>query len=272
MRYIYLSSIVCFALILQGCKKDQDNPPPGNNPPAYKYLLKTIEWDNGTKATLNYNSDSTIKYIAYTNQALGDAVNFAWSAKRLVNMSYASSLYMNTFNYDNGKLISVVNSYKDISSPNGYKFEYAYSSNGNLSELKYFTINEAGPQLVTTTTYDYNTNGELRTITTTQVNNIKIKYVIDTWSQECEFNPWVFISASLSEYYQLYNYPVLSKLKKLPAKLTKIVQQPGLPDKVDRVTENVYTITNQRLDKTVTALSYPGHPELDQSQTAIYSY
>lgn len=273
MRYANLSSIVLiFVLILTGCKKENDNPPPDNNPPAYKYLLKKIEWDNGTTATLSYNNDSTIKHIAYANQSAADQLYFAWSAKRAITMAYASSLYTNTLNYNNDKLVSVVNTYKDLSLPNGYKFEYAYNANGTLSELKYYTINEAGAKLVTTTTYTYNANGDPQTITTTQLNNIKIVYTIESWSQECAFNPWIFISASLSEYYQLYNYPVLSKLNKLPAKLTKTVQQPGMPDKVDRITESVYTITNKRLDKTVTTLSYPGHPELDQTQTAVYTY
>jgi hypothetical protein len=273
MRYIKLSSIVVIvALILTSCKKDKDKNPPGNNPPDYKYLLKTIEWDNGTKATLYYNTDNTIKTIGYTHQNLGDVVDYAWSAKRLINMSYGSSLYTNTLNYNNDKLVSVVNAYKDLRLPNGYKFEYAYNANGTLKELKYYTINEAGAKLITTTTYIYDASGNPQTITTTQLNNIKIIYTIDSWSQECEFNPWIFISASLSEYFQLYNYPVLSKLKKLPAKLTKTVKEPGMPDKVDRITENVYTITNQRLDKTVTTLSYPGHPELDQTQTAVYTY
>jgi hypothetical protein len=273
MRYTKLSSaVLMLTLILTSCKKDKGNQPPGNNPSSYKYLLKTIEWDNGTKATLYYNTDSTIKKIGYVNQSLGDAVDYAWSAKRVINMSYASSLYTNTLNYNNDKLISVVNTYKDLSLPNGYKFEYAYNVNGTLKELKYYTINEAGTKLITTTTYDYNASGDPQTITTTQVNNIKIVYTIDSWSQQCEFNPWVFVSASLSEYYQLYNYPVLSKLKKLPGKLTKTIKEPGMPDKVDRITDNVYTITNQRLDKTVTTLSYPGHPELDQTQTAVYNY
>ena len=273
MRYVNLSSIVLiFIFILTGCKKEKDNPPPDNNPPGYKYLLKKIEWDNGTTATLSYNNDSTIKHIAYAKQSAADQLYFAWSAKRAISMAYALSLYTNTFNYNNDKLVSVINAYKDLRLPNGYKFEYAYNANGVLSGLKYYNINEAGAKLVTTTTYDYKANGDLQTITTTQVNNVKIIYTIDAWSQECDFNPWIFIAASLSEYYQLYNYPVLSKLKKLPAKLTKTIREPGMPDKIDKITENNYTITNQRIDKAVNTFTYPGHPEFDQTQSAVYTY
>lgn len=273
MRYIHLSiTILLFTIMFQSCKKDDANIPPGNNPPAYKYLLRTIEWDNGTKATVHYNPDSTIQSIAYINQSRGDALDFTWSGRKLVNLSYAASLYKNTFHYENGNLINVVNSYKDISLPNGYKFEYTYGTNGTLATLRYFAINEAGTRLVTTTQYDYKSNGDLQFITTTQTNNIKIKYSIESYSAICEFNPWTFISASLSEYYQLYNYPVLSKLKKLPAKITKTIQEPGMPDRVDKVEESVYTITSERLDKIVTTLSYPQHPELNQSQSTIFRY
>jgi hypothetical protein len=273
MRYIHLSvTVLLFTVIFQSCKKDDADLPPDNNLPVYKYLLRTIEWDNGARATVFYNNDSTIQSIAYANQSASDALNFTWSGKKLVNLSYASSLYKNTFNYDNGSLVSVVNSYKDISSPNGYKLEYSYGTNGNLATLRYFTINEAGTKLVTTSTYDYKANGDLQFITTTQTNNVKIKYNIESYSAVCEFNPWTFISASLSEYYQLYNYPVLSKLKKLPAKITKTIQQPGMPDRVDQVNESVYTITSERLDKIVTTLSYPDHPELNQSQSSIFRY
>jgi hypothetical protein len=273
MRYIYLSiAVFFFSVVLQSCKKDGADLPPVDNPPAYKFLVRTIEWDNGTIGTVQYNNDSTIKSIAYANQSSSSVVDFTWSDKKLVNMSYASSLYKNTFNYDNGKLVNVVNSYKDISSPNGYKFEYTYHSNGLLSELRYFTINEAGTKLVTTTIYDYKANGDLQHITTTQTNNVQIKYAIELNPVDCEFNPWTFISASLSEYYQLYNYPVLSKLKKLPAKITKTVQQPGQAASVDRIDNSVYTITNQRLDKIETTQSYPAHPELDQSHTTIFKY
>lgn len=273
MRYLQGSIVVCLlAMMVQGCKKDDTNQPTGNEPPAYKYLLKSIEWDNGTKATVHYNNDSTIQYMAYANAASSEVVNFTWSGKKLVNMSYASSMYTNTFNYNNGILVSVVNAYKDQRSPHGYKFEYAYGANGNLSELKYFTINEAGAKLVTTSTYDYKATGELQSITTTQTNNVKIKFTMEGYSENCEFNPWTFISPALHEWYALYNYPVLSNLKKWPVKITRTIQEPGQTDRVERIDESVYTITNQRLDKITTTVSYPRHPELNQSYNTVFSY
>lgn len=259
---------------MMGCQKDDiDPPPPADNPPGLQYLVRSIEFDNGTVATVNYHSDSTIRDIFYTNQSAAGVVEFTWSGKQAKTVSYYASLYRDTLQYANGRLVTLTNNFKSGSMPTSYKLEYSYNPNGSLGGLQYYQTNEAGTKLISTTLYAYNANGDLAAITTTQKSNqYVIKLTIDSWSAACEINPWIFIGPGLSESYTLYNYPILRSLRKMPVKVTKTVQAVGQAAEVEKIDINTYTITNKRLDKTVTSLTYPKHPNLDQSHTTIYKY
>lgn len=270
MRTVY--SLLFPVILLSACQKDKDNPIPPGNPPTYQYLVRSMEWDNGVQATVRYHADSTIQSIVHAHQASSEVVDYTWSGKQLATMAYGSSLYKNTFYYDNGRMVKMVNASKNGSSPTGYQFEYSYGGNGKLTGLKYSTINEGGARLVNATRYDYKANGDLQAIITTQTNNIVIMYTIDSFSPEFELHPWLFIGAALSEYYVLHNYPLLNQLNKLPAKMTKTVQEPGQAPRLDKVDESVYSVANKRLDKIVATLTYPGHPEYNQTQTTLFKY
>lgn len=274
MRKQIFPFIALSVLALQSCKKDPDNtPPPGNEPPRLQYYAKKMEWNNGVVADITYNTDSTIKSIAYSGLGSSNQLNYTWTGKQLTSISLAASLYKNTFSYSQGLQTGMVNEYKDLTSPAGYKYEYNYAAGGRLSEFKYSTVNEAGANLITTTVYAYKSNGDLESATVTQkVNNLQIKYVIDGWSAEFELHPWLFIDATLTEYHHIYNYPILSSMNKLPVKVTQTIIQAGVPDRVEKITEATYTITNKRLDKITNVLSYPGHPELNQTQWTQFKY
>ncbi|MDF2193552.1 hypothetical protein [Paraflavitalea sp. CAU 1676] len=274
MRKQLLPLIALSLLVFQSCKKDDDNPPPTNSPAALKHFVKTIEWDLGVTGTVSYNTDSTIKSIAYVGLGTGSQTDYTWTGKQLTTVSLATSLYKNTFTYNNGLMTRMVNEYRDLTTPSGYKYDYTYTSAGQLKEFKYSRVNEAGTTALTNTVYTYKANGDFDTVVVTQLaNNLVIKYSIDSWSAEIEIHPWLFISTTLSEYHHIYNYPVLSKLKKLPGKITQTVINPGGAPRVEKVTTMAYTISNdKRLDKTVTTLSYPGNPQLDQTQTTNFKY
>ncbi|WP_276482477.1 hypothetical protein [Paraflavitalea pollutisoli] len=271
---LLLSLALFSAMGITGCQKDDvDPPPPVDNPPALQFLVKSMEFDIGTVAHVRYNPDSTIHDIFYNNQSAAGQLDFTWSGKQALALSYDGSLYRDTFVYVNGRLTSLTNGWKRGTSPTSYKLDYAYNSNGSLAELNYYQTNEAGTKLIYSTTYAYHSNGDLASITSTQKSNqYKIKLTIDSWSADCEINPWLFIGPGPNEWYTLYNYPLLSTFKKLPGKITKTVQQAGQAAETEQITVNTYTITNKRLDKTATALSYPKHPNLDQSHSVIYKY
>lgn len=271
---LLVSLALCSTVGFASCQKDDvDPPPPVDNPPALQYLVKSMEFDFGTVANVRYNPDSTIHDIFYTNQSAAGQLNFTWAGKQLNSLSSDGSLYRDTFLYVNGRLTALTNGWKRGTSPTSHKLDYAYDGNGRLKELNYYQTNEAGTKLIYSTVYEYGTNGDLASITSTQKSNqYVIKLTIDGWSAECEINPWLFIGPGLNESYTLYNYPLLSTFKKLPVKITKTVQQVGQATEIEQITVNDYTITNKRLDKTVTALSYPKHPNLDQSNSVIYKY
>lgn len=269
-----LPLVALCALTLSSCHKDPDTTPPPSSTATKKYFAKTIEWSYGGKGTIHYNADSTIDNIAYEHDGTaGYTVDYTWNAKQLTEMAVSSSLYKNTFAYSNGLMSNMINEYKEIANPVGYKFEFSYDAGKRLTELKYFQVNELGTNLKTTSTYTYSSGGDLQSINTVQANSdFSIIYTIDSWSAECEIHPWLFVSANLGEYYQIYNYPVISSLKKLPGKMTKSIQQLGHAAVVDKITEQSYEISNKRLDKINTTFSYPAHPELNQTQWTQFKY
>lgn len=260
-------------LVIQSCQKEHDDPPPANSPAALQYLVKSIEWDNGTVANVQYNADSTIREIAYSNQVASSVLGFDWQGKKLIAHSYDEPYSKTTYQYQREKLASMTISHNLGSTALTHRLEYAYDASGRLGELKYYKTNEAGTQLVTVSRYDYNGNGELTAISTTQSSNkVVLKHTIDAWSPECEINAWLFASPTLTEYYTLYNYPLMSMLHKLPARVTKTILEPGKAAKEEKIESISYSISNKRLDQTVTTLEYPGYPHLNQKQTAVYKY
>lgn len=264
--------LFCFA----ACRKKADTPPPppSNNPQEDlpHYLLRSIEWDNGMKAQPHYNSDSTVSYTAFSLGSTGGQVMYEWNGKRLEAFYDDRSLYTNRFVYDDKGRLTAINHTRRQGEPNvSYTLEFSYDNNNRLQNLRYYRVNEAGKQLQETNTYQYNAEGYPVTIITQSGGNTLTRR-IEAYSDRVRFDYSHFISTSLSEYYSLYNYPLLRQLDRLPAKVTRLLKSGAAAEKVEQVTGITYTITNHRLDKTVTRLTYPDHPNLNQSQEAVYSY
>lgn len=271
MRKHFLPIFALGALTIAGCRKDEDNPP-SNNPAPAKYYAQSIEWSYGARATIHYNADSTLDSIRYVSPLPGSVVDFSWTNNQMTGMAPSSSLYMTTFAYNTGLMTSLTNAYKVITSPSGYIFRFTYGAGNRLSEVKYFQVNEAGSHPTGNSTYTWSSTGELKSVTTTGVNGNILKYTIDAWSDTMDIQTWLFVGSSRNEYEAIYNYPVLSILKRLPAKITRTSQNIGEQPVVDRVLEHVYDITNKRLDKIVTTLVAPSNPGINQSYTTIFRY
>jgi hypothetical protein len=263
-------------LLLTACQKEADTPPPppSNNPQGDlpPNLLKSIEWDNGLKALPHYNSDSTVSYTMFSLGSTGGQVAYEWNGKRLEAFYDDRSLYTNRFVYDDqGRLTAINNTLRQGEPKISYTLEYSYDNNNRLQTLRYYRVTEAGKQLQETNTYQYNAAGYPATIIT-QSGGSTITRRVEAYSDRLRFDYSHYLSASLSEHYSLYNYPLLRHLDRLPAKVIKLLKTGAAAEKVEQVTDITYTITNHRLDKTVTRLSYPEHPNLNQVQEAVYDY
>jgi len=258
-------------ILLLACNKNDDtnDGKPDESPGS---LLRSIEWDNGLKGELSYNNDSTLKSIHYIFENVGGATVYNWTNKRLSEIYDDRSLYKNVYHYrDDGKLDLIKNTSRNGSSSTAYTLEFAYNSSGKVDSMKHYSINEAGKQLKTATSYHYTENGDLHEIIT-ENNNIKILHKVEKYSAPVKFNPYIFLSPMLDEHFAIYNFPVMNQLKQLPAKLIRQITEPGKPTYTEKIEEVNYSITNFRIDSTITKLSFPGIPADNKSVKAIYKY
>jgi hypothetical protein len=259
--------------LLSACDKDKPVDEPQNNLP--QYLLKTITWDNGLTATSSYNSDSTLQGIDVAFQSASGKTVFMWTGKKFTEMYEDRSMYKNVFEYDHeGKVVKMRNTAKTGSSPTGYVLEFHYNGAKKVDSLNYFAINEAGKQLQASSAYHYNNAGELEEVITKSGNNT-ITHTINAYSPAVSFNPCHYIETTLNENYTIYNFAVmtqLNKINKLPATITRVVKTGSAPSYVDKIEAHVYSITNYRIDKVVTTMSFPGVPGNNKTIEHVYSY
>jgi YD repeat-containing protein len=272
-RY-FLTPLLVILFALTACQKDKYNPFPIPDPKndLPRHLLKSIAWDNGMQSLMHYNTDSTVSHITFALGSAAGQIIYTWNEGRLVEVYDDRSLYTNQYVYDDkGRLTAIRNTNRQGQLNVSYTLEYTYDANNRLQILRYYRVNEAGKQLQETTTYHYNAGGSLVKMETQSGNSI-ITRRVEAWSDRVQFAYAHFISASLNEHYSLYNYPLLSQLDRLPAKVTKLIKTGTAPEQVEQVAEIVYSISNHRIDKTVTNLTYPNHPNLNQTQDAVYTY
>ncbi|KAA3439696.1 hypothetical protein [Rufibacter hautae] len=271
--------LLLFFLATSCDEKDKDPVPSKDLPEAghgikkqQKYLLRTVEWKSfGQTAAYTYNSDSTIKKVSQVGS--GNYIYFRYQNEALTEMALEASDYKNTYAYNPaGQMISWTRAQKQASYGSTFVFEYKYNATGTVSEMDYFKINEAGKQLVYHNVYEYSSQNLLSKVTATASNGYKVIWTIDSYSAPFDFDPWVFISHDLAEKYEIYNYPVLSRLNQLPKKITKTVIGPGQTAQVEEVVSIDFTITQEKLEKMVNTVAYPGHPELNSSYEVLYSY
>ncbi|WP_207435259.1 hypothetical protein [Sabulibacter ruber] len=272
--------LLLLLLFAAGCEQEDVEPDQNQDTVAgkgirkqQKYLLRTVEWKSfGQTAAYTYNADSTIKQVGQVDG--NNAIYFTYQNGALVEMALEGSDYKNNYAYNAaGQMLTWTRAKKQPTSYGStYLFEYKYNGNGTVSEMDYFKINEAGKQLVYHNQYEYNAQKLLSKVTATARNGQKIVWTIESYSEPFDFDPWVFISHDLSEKYELYNYPVLSKLTRLPRKMTKTVITQGQPARVEQVLTTDFTISQEKLEKMVNSIEYPAHPELNASSEVVYSY
>ncbi|RFS26816.1 hypothetical protein DVR12_03255 [Chitinophaga silvatica] len=260
--------------IFQSCKKNEEEPPvtnkPGDSLIAFK-LVRAIHWTDGIEAEVLYNTDSTLKQINYSLASQTSSTIFEWENKKIKTIFEDKSLYQSTYSYDNGRISNYVIGTKQPGYPVTHKMEFSYNTNGQPNKLKFSTTNEAGTQLKTETTYEYNSGGDLIKITTINGNSI-ITDVIDQYSDSVVFNPLIFVAVGLAEGYTINNLPVLSRMTKFPAKIVRTIKNGNDPAYIDRVSENICKISNKQIDTIKAIVTFPKTPQGDRNVTAAFEY
>jgi hypothetical protein len=221
ISFTLLTIAALLSLLHPSCKRDEPVEP--IIPTRQQYLLKSIQWEEGTKSDFFYNQDSTIKERSDRSGQQSGSTRFLWENARMTQHFQESSLFTNIYSYSpNGLITSIRNRYKEIQLTNGYELKFQYQPNGLLSKMQYNQINEAGESLILEAIYQYNNKELIKIQGFDKLRRLKIEHSIESYSDSCDFLPWVFISSSLQPLYQIYNYPVLSTMKKFP---TRIVQK-----------------------------------------------
>ncbi|MFT3680829.1 MAG: hypothetical protein QM791_11190 [Ferruginibacter sp.] len=263
--FILLTVITVF---ITGCKKDEPRPP---GDPNDNKLLRSIEWSNGVKASMQYNGNYNLSKIIYTHGNITGATVINWQGSKVKEMFDDRSLFKNSYYYSRDRITHYINSFKAGTSSNSFKMEYTYNADGYVAVLKYFSTTEAGTTLKTTTNYEYNAAGDL-VKATTLTPDITIIHTIVGYSEPADFDPLIFVETGLFENYTIFNLPVMSQLKKYPVKITRAVKAGNDPLFIDKIDENTCEITGKRINKMNTKIIFPATPDYNLSITGTFKY
>jgi hypothetical protein len=273
MRFRIPNTVIIAATLLLGsCDKDDSAPATGALTHTPLFLLDRIEYKSvPATAAYTYNADSTVKQIVHAAAGSGAEINYTYQNKMLTRTAVPGSLYITDYTYANGYLTTVISSQLGQGIV-GYKLVYTYASNGLLSEMRHFKIDEAGDHLQYLHLYQYNIDGLPAKITSVST-NVTFTTTISSYSEECDFEPSSFVNSSgLDELYAIYNYPVLSRLTKLPKKITVVRTEGQQAPVTERVHDADFTITNKKLEKIKPTISYPSYPQYNVSDEWSFYY
>lgn len=266
-----LTIAALLSLLHLSCNRDEPVEP--IVPTRQQYLLKSIQWEEGTKSDFFYNQDSTIKERSDRSGQRSGSTRFIWENARMTQHFQESSLFTNIYSYSpNGQITSIRNRYKEIQLINGYELKFQYLPNGLLAKMQCNQINEAGESLILEAIYQYNNKELIKIQGFDKVRRLKIENSIEAYSDSCDFLPWVFISSSLQPLYQIYNYPVLSTLKKFPTRIVqKLYDDNGILSStviyINRPVIDAYSIRELKQE-----IIYPENPTYNSSVTGSFLY
>jgi len=181
------------------------------------------------------------------------------------------SWYKNVFYYNESGITHFTNTVREGSSPTSYTMKFDYTSPGKISTLKYYNTDEAGTTLRSVSEYQYQENGELLSVVTHSGNSV-FTHIIESFSEEVNFDPLIYIEPSLSENYTVYNLPVLNGMHKLPKKIIRKVKTGNAEEYVDKIEETQFEIENKRLNKITTTITIPGMPQYSNTMSAVFKY
>ncbi len=255
-------------LCLGACKKEDMEQPGagGNNAPKAK-LVRSIEFDNGSIKTMHYNPDSTLQKIAYRYGAVESATIFNWEDHHLKEMFEEELSFKNVFYYNGAGIARYVHTNNSTEFPSSYTMEYSYDGQGRVRALKYYTT---GNILQATSTYHY-TNGALERVVTKDADNV-YTHIIEAYSDTAWFDPLLFIETALPENYPVFNIPVLGSIKKLPAKIVRMVQMGDNDPYIDIIEEHTVVITDKHIAQITNNITVPLMPGYRKRVVGMFKY
>lgn len=260
-------------LVLTGCAKDKETeplaPPPVPGKKVY-FLLDKVEYKDSKKtAYFDYNPDSTVKQILHESEISSAEVNYTYTNKKLIRVEVPGSVYVTNFGYTNGVMSHLEGSQN---AGGGHRLEYDYNTNNSLKTMRHYKINEAGQQLLFTSTYQYSADNLLEKVTTVAA-GATLTWTLENYSDSCSIEPNLFITGNgLDEMYAIYNYPMLSNLPKLPGKITLTRKNGNNAPFVEKIYENACTITHKKLEKMKLRVTYPGSTPIVSNEEVVLHY
>ncbi|MFT3827695.1 MAG: hypothetical protein QM731_27495 [Chitinophagaceae bacterium] len=265
-RSFFIITLITVCIAIISCSKKSGNEPDpatGGNEELSKALLRRITMNPGTDVdgTFQYNNDSTVSHIRYTSPLVSTLVNFHYSSPKWIDFieDTRTNDQADYFNDLKGRVHTILysNPISDIS----YQCEFVYAGAGKLTEMRFYWVENSIPSLKYINAYEYNSDGLLIKVTSTDSNWNTIEYTLSEYSDPCNFNPWLFIEpARLVDLYELLNYPVLSSQNRLPGKVIKSTSAG-----VERIIVQQFTIEKGRLNKVKVSNKFPGAIGLDNT-------
>lgn len=253
---------------LGACKKEStEQPGPGSNNDRKAKLVRSIGFDNGATKTMYYNEDSTLKEITYRYGDVVSSTIFNWEDRRLKEMFEEELSFKNIFYYNGAGITRYVHTNNSTEFPSSYTMEYSYDDQGWVSGLKYYTTGEV---LQATSTYSY-TNGALERVVTKDADNV-YTHIIEAYADTAWFDPLLFIGTALPENYPVFNIPVLGSMKKLPAKIIRMVQTGDDEPYIDIIEENTVVITDKHIAQITNGITVPRMPGYHKRVVGVFQY
>lgn len=165
-----LAMISKFSLVLAiasiaftSCKKDKSGP---SNPPEQIKKLTRVEENGQTTATIEYNTDGTVKKF-FTDFGILGATTFTltYNAQKKVSEITSGDGFKSVLRYENGNLVWAEN-YEDGEKVGENSFQY---ENGRIKSNMYLTaFPQGGGHVIYRPTfqavYTYNANGSLQKV------------------------------------------------------------------------------------------------------------
>jgi hypothetical protein len=258
---------------LSGCSKSETRPSPqasnpNNGSRPGQPLLDSMVWPQyATTAYFAYRPDSLQDKITTVSSYVSDTDRFEYKGRqisRIYNLRLGRSTAY-TYNALGQITVTRVIGYAD----GNIRFEYGYDTAGKLRSLTNFLEKPAGKQLLSTFTYEYDPQGLPSKINGVTRDGVRITTTIDGYSDECNFNPWVFIEpADVNVMAQIYNLPFLQGLKRLPQKITTVYS-----DGSDGLSQTQPTIIrDHNLSGISTSVHFPIRPEHDYQFDIAFFY
>lgn len=270
---IFLLTGILPLLLLGSCGKNDAVPEAGTPVHNPLYLLDKVEYRNaGTTSFYTYDTDSTVLQIVRTGAQPVTALEYSYNGKQIKKSVVAGYADSTVYTYTNGYLTGELHTAPNGSGKRGYRLDYFYGTNGLLEEMREYTTDSTGEHLLFSHVYQYNIEGWPARITSTGM-NVVYTTSIHTYSEECDFESSAFTGLSgLGELSAIYNYPVLSRLRRLPGDITVTRSVEGGSPVTEKIYDITFSISNKKLNNMRTAVHYPAKAGDDTRDEWVFYY